>query len=92
MHWFVTPQTKPNHLGENKEREGECIILFASKYYIPNHDNEDIPFIDQILTVLSIPQLAMRYMSEGWKSWNVQHSLYLLAFMTLTVQNSYACL
>ena len=28
----------------------------------------NIPFIDQIFIVLSIPQLAMRYISEGWKS------------------------
>lgn len=27
-----------------------------------------LPFIDHIFTVLSMPQLAIRYISEGWKS------------------------
>lgn len=32
--------------------------------------------MDQILTVLSIPQLAMRYMSEGWKSYKTRPLFY----------------
>lgn len=37
--------------------------------------HEVLPFIDQILTVLSIPQLAIRYMSEGWKSYNNENKV-----------------
>lgn len=36
-----------------------------SKYDNDKMGHDKLPFIDQILTVLSIPQLAMRYISEG---------------------------
>jgi len=48
---------------------GYAIFLICIIIAIKNFQNLNIlPFIDHIFTVLSMPQLAIRYISDGWKS------------------------